>query len=330
MRTNKPGLVLACALMFTLARVSGDGTNDVWIDGSPHKETRVLVNGVQLQYLDWGGSGESLLFLPGLGGSAHIFDAIAPEFTNQFHVLALTRRGFGKSDKPKSGYDLDTLTDDLNQFLDALKIKRVALVGHSFGGVELTHYASRFPQRVTKLVYLDAAYDYTAAGTELLSQVDSLEPHPSNEERANYVALHDWFKRNRPGWNEACEADFADTRSTTSKFWSFSTTPNEVMDLMESEAFQSKPDYAKLAVPALAFFADHNFTRLLGAATKAGRNKDVDAINALQKWQQEQIGRFKRDVKNAQTVFLVDTDHFCFIQRQAEVVHAMWTFLKSP
>jgi len=199
------------------------------------------------------------LFLAGLGDSAHIFDAIAPEFTNQFRVLALTRRGFGKSDKPKTGYDRDTLIDDLSQFLDALKIQRAALVGHSFGGVELTHFAMRFPQRVSKLVYLDAAYDYTTAVIELLSQADDLEPHPSKEDRASYVALHDWFKKNRPGWNDACEADFADTRSATSKLGSFSTTPNEIMDQLEKEAFEFKPDYSKLTVPALAFFADHHF-----------------------------------------------------------------------
>src|SRR4051812_22060568 len=84
-----------------------------WVDKSPHKSGFVSVDGVKLHYLDWGGKGKVLLFLAGLGNSAHIFDDIAPKFTGRFHVLALTRRGHGQSDKPATGYDLPTLTDDI-------------------------------------------------------------------------------------------------------------------------------------------------------------------------------------------------------------------------
>ena len=57
------------------------------------------VNGVKLHYLDWDGKGEVLLSLPGLSCTARIFDGLAPKFTDHFRVLALTRRGFGQSDK---------------------------------------------------------------------------------------------------------------------------------------------------------------------------------------------------------------------------------------
>jgi pimeloyl-ACP methyl ester carboxylesterase len=76
-------------------------------------------------------------------------------------VLALTWRGHGKSDAPETGYDVDTLTEDVRQFLDAMKIERVMLVGHSMAGEELTRFAGLYPERVDRLVYLDAAYDRT-------------------------------------------------------------------------------------------------------------------------------------------------------------------------
>jgi pimeloyl-ACP methyl ester carboxylesterase len=66
-----------------------------------------------------------------------------------FHVL------------PETGYDTATLVEDIRQFLDALKIQRVILVGHSIAGDELTRFAVLHPDRVIKLVYLDAAYDRT-------------------------------------------------------------------------------------------------------------------------------------------------------------------------
>jgi len=128
-------------------------------DNSPHKSEFVTVNGVRLNYLDWGGTGEAILFLHGFPGSGHNFDEMAPKFVNKFRVLALTRRGHGRSEKIETGYETDNLVEDVRQFLDAMKIKRVNLVGFSAGGDELTRFAGLHPKRVLKLVYLDAAYD---------------------------------------------------------------------------------------------------------------------------------------------------------------------------
>src|SRR5215471_11526696 len=115
-------------------------TSDTWIDKSPHKEMLVKVNGISLEALDWGGQGETVLLLAGLGNTAHIFDNLAPQLTNHFHVFGLTRRGYGHSDKPQTGYDAKTLVEDIHQFLDVKSVKRVILVGHSFAGIELTRF----------------------------------------------------------------------------------------------------------------------------------------------------------------------------------------------
>jgi len=135
----------------------------------PYRATRfITVNGVNLNYVDWGGKGETLLFLHGMGGDAYVFDSFAHHFTDRFRVLGLTRRGWGRSGKAKSGYDTATRVEDIRAFLDALKIRRVHLAGHSLAGDELTLFATRHPDRVLKLVYLDAAYDrYHMASLEL-------------------------------------------------------------------------------------------------------------------------------------------------------------------
>src|SRR5213594_1021897 len=146
------------------------GAQSNWTDKSPHKTGFITVNGVRLHYLDWGGKGETMLFLHGAGDTPHIYDDLALKFTNQFRVLGLTRRGHGQSEKPESGYDTATLVEDIRQFLDALKIERVVLVGHSLAGDELTRFAGMYPARVVKLVYLDAAYD-RAALPELMKQL---------------------------------------------------------------------------------------------------------------------------------------------------------------
>ena len=73
----------------------------------------------------------TILFLHGLGDTPHIFDDLAPRFTNRFRALGLARRGHGQSEKPETGYDTATVVEDIRQFLDVLKIERVILVGHS-------------------------------------------------------------------------------------------------------------------------------------------------------------------------------------------------------
>jgi pimeloyl-ACP methyl ester carboxylesterase len=121
------------------------------------------VNGVKLHYIDWGGTGASILFLPGLGDSVDSFDSLASGFTDRFHVWGLTRRGQGQSDKPTSGYDPQTLAADIRSFMDAVGVQRATLIGFSVAGNEMTQFATLYPDRVDRLVYLDAADDYKSA-----------------------------------------------------------------------------------------------------------------------------------------------------------------------
>ncbi len=148
-------------------------------DTSQHKSEFVTVNGVKLNYLDWGGNGEAVLFLHGFPGSAHNFDDLAPTLADKFRVIGLTRRGHGQSEKIETGYEIENLVKDISQFLAHLKIDRVNLVGFSTGGDELTKFANTYPKRVIKLVYLEAAYDKTDLPT--LEQLDPLVDPTSPE-----------------------------------------------------------------------------------------------------------------------------------------------------
>jgi non-heme chloroperoxidase len=132
-----------------------------WHDSSPHRVQFVIVeDNVNLEVLDWGGSGRPLVLLAGLGNTAHVFDDFAPKLTSEYHVYGITRRGYGASSVPASGYSADRLGDDVLAVLDVLKIDRPVLVGHSIAGEELSSVGTRHPEKVAGLVYLDAAYAY--------------------------------------------------------------------------------------------------------------------------------------------------------------------------
>jgi non-heme chloroperoxidase len=144
-----------------------------WHDASPTVQFVTVDKDVKLEVLDWGGSGRPMVFLSGLGNSAHVFDEFAPKFTSQYHVYGITRRGYGASSVPPvsgSNYSADRLGDDVLAVMDALKIEKAVLVGHSIAGEELSSVATRHPERVAGLIYLDAGYFYAyynpAAGPE--------------------------------------------------------------------------------------------------------------------------------------------------------------------
>lgn len=88
----------------------------------------------------------------------HSFDGlIKVGLSPALRVLALDLRGRGLSDKPDSGYSMADHAADVLGLLDALKLQQVVLGGHSFGGLLTIYMAARYPERVSKLVVIDAA-----------------------------------------------------------------------------------------------------------------------------------------------------------------------------
>jgi pimeloyl-ACP methyl ester carboxylesterase len=132
-----------------------------WQDPSAHQVQFVTVaDNVQLETLDWGGRGRPLVLLAGGGNTAHVFDDFAPMLTQRYHVYGITRRGSPPSTVTEEGYDADQQGDDVLAAMDALRLKKPILVGHSFAGQEMSNIASRHPERVAALVYLDALHSW--------------------------------------------------------------------------------------------------------------------------------------------------------------------------
>ena len=175
---GKIGLLVGSSLMLSLllmvspaSAAQWKATNDLpadaasspqppaCFDGTPHKETLVPVdNGVRLQVLDWGGADKSqtMVLLTGYGDNAHVYDEFAYQFTDYFHVIGITRRGFLPSSQPKQGYDVNTRARDDVEVLRHFGISKAVFVGHSLAGSELSMLGAKYKSYVEKLVYLDA------------------------------------------------------------------------------------------------------------------------------------------------------------------------------
>lgn len=118
---------------------------------------------VLLNVVDWGGSGDTLLFIPSWSSTTHIFDEFAPRFTDSHRVLVMDIRGHGKSSRPEHGYTINRLMLDIKGILDGLGVREVVLVGLSRSDSLITHFAAAHPAYVKGLIYLsgpiDRAYD---------------------------------------------------------------------------------------------------------------------------------------------------------------------------
>ena len=108
------------------------------------------------------GSGDPVLFLHGLGGSMHDWEAQVPAFSPKYRVLRLDVRGHGSSDKPKGKYEVEEFTGDAIAVLRPAGAERAHVVGISMGGMIALQLALDAPAMVRSLVLVNTGPEVKA------------------------------------------------------------------------------------------------------------------------------------------------------------------------
>ena len=113
---------------------------------------------------DTGGTGRPVVLIHGWPLSGESWSEQVPVLAAAgYRVVTYDRRGFGRSDKPKTGYTYDTLAEDLHTLLTELDLQDVTLVGFSMGGGEVARYLSVYgPERVHSVVFASSVTPYLA------------------------------------------------------------------------------------------------------------------------------------------------------------------------
>src|SRR6201986_5642912 len=101
--------------------------------------------------------GFPILFVSGLGGFASFWQDQIATFAKRFEVVTFDHRGIGQSDQARIGYTVERMAADVVSLMDALRIKRAHVVGHSTGGAIAQVLAIDHPDRLTGVV-LSAAW----------------------------------------------------------------------------------------------------------------------------------------------------------------------------
>jgi pimeloyl-ACP methyl ester carboxylesterase len=287
---------------------------------------------VNLEVLDYGGSGRPIIFLAGLGATAHVFDSFAPKFVSTYHVYGITRRGFGASSAPapaNGNYSADRLGDDVLAVMESLKLDRPVLVGHSIAGEELSSIGSRHPEKIAGLIYLDAGYsyayydqsrgDFILDANDLRNKLEQLIA--GGAQKTPYELAQEILQVNLP----QIEKDLREKQNEM-QVRPGSDKPQPPATPIVRAIFEGEQKYSDIRVPILAIFAvPHD----QGDAFK----DDPSARARLDAWDTARMEAlttaFEKGLPSARVVRLPHAEHFVIESNEPDVLHEMNAFLRS-
>jgi non-heme chloroperoxidase len=231
----------------------------------------------------------------------------------------------GGSSQPAHGYDVDTRARDDITVLDKLNIREAVFVGHSLSGTELNKIGAVYPDRVKKLVYLDALDNGSDGWTSLPQPPPPPEDTPADLESVERFAA---ASARFDGYRKPLAAICNMIRTDPSGRVIGAITPLEIS--RKIYAGLQPAEYDRIQAPVLGIFNKITpqyrlpYYWYLDSARQEEFNRNIEA---LAKWIEGAIQRFRSGVKNSRVIELHDTNHYVFIVDEALVVRETRKFL---
>lgn len=118
----------------------------------------VELEGVRFHYTEYPGNGPDVVMQHGFASSTYTWKTVAEKLNRHgYHVWALDLKGFGWSDKPLDAqYDAPSLMEDVNKWMAAVGLSKSIFVGNSLGGAIGVLLTDAYPERIEKMVLIDA------------------------------------------------------------------------------------------------------------------------------------------------------------------------------
>ena len=213
---------------------------------------------VNIYYEDLG-KGTPVVFIHGWPLSSNMWEYQITQLPQQgLRCITYDRRGFGKSDRPFSGYDYNTLAGDLKTLLDELDLQNVTLVGFSMGGGEIAKYFSLYGgARVAKVVLISAVVPY------MLHATDNPDGVPQAEFDKMLKAITDDRPTFLEGFNKDFHGSFLLNQPVTDAYLANASaqalTASPIATIECARSFSStdfRQDILKINVPTLIIHGD--------------------------------------------------------------------------
>jgi pimeloyl-ACP methyl ester carboxylesterase len=171
-------LLVVLPLLFSMALVSSCSSSKI----QTRSKGVVLQDNTVVHYLE-AGQGPVLILIHGLGSSANVWCDDIGLLATDYRVIAVDLPGYGKSDRPKADYSVEYQAGMIKNFIEALGVDKVTLVGNSFGGWIAALVALDSPDRVSRLVLVDSA------GLRREAAQTDVPPNPATREEEKTLLL---------------------------------------------------------------------------------------------------------------------------------------------
>ena len=234
--------------------------------------TRDIATNGAVIHVRQGGKGPAVVLLHGFGDTGDMWEPLAVELARDHTVIVPDLRGFGLSSHPDQGYDKRNQALDIVGIMDSLGVDRAAFVAHDIGNMVAFAVALWHPQRMTRLVLIDAPlpgigkwdeYAHAPKTWHFYFYGKDEERLVAGRERIYLDRFYDELSANPARVNEGIRVHYA----------ALYARPNAMHDAFENfKAFPHDADdnraalaaSGKLAIPVLAIGGDHSFGTEMG------------------------------------------------------------------
>ena len=139
---------------------------------APARADSVQVNGIDLHY-QVQGAGDPLILLHGFGMCGAEWTPVAKELARRYRVITVDMRGHGSSTNPSNRFTHAQSAEDIRALMDSLDIRQARAIGFSSGGMTLLHLATKYPDRLSKMVVIGATTHFGDQARAMIRGVTS-------------------------------------------------------------------------------------------------------------------------------------------------------------
>jgi pimeloyl-ACP methyl ester carboxylesterase len=232
-----------------------------------------------------GGAGPAVVLLHGYGETGDMWAPLVRELDQNYTVVAPDLRGMGLSERAEKGFDKKNQADDLAGLLDALKIGKVNLVAHDIGNMVAFAFAAKYPERVLRLVMMDAPVPGVGPWDEILKHPllwhfrfggPDMERLVAGRERIYLDRFWNEFSADPRRFSEASRQHYAKLYARPGNmragFLQFAAFDQDVID---NRAFLER---GRLQMPVLAVGGERSFGSTMAVVMRAAADDVTEAV----------------------------------------------------
>jgi pimeloyl-ACP methyl ester carboxylesterase len=275
------GLISAWLMLLAVPTSSSAQTFDFPTDFAVRE---IATNGVTL-HVRSGGAGPAVVLLHGYGETGDMWAAMAADLARDHTVIVPDLRGLGLSAKPAGGFDKKTQAADVSGVLDALGVRQADVVAHDIGNMVAFRFAAQFPQRVRRLVLIDAPVPGVGPWEEVLKNPllwhfrfggPDMERLVAGRERIYLDRFWNEFSASPDRFGEAARAHYAKLYALPGAMHSgFAQFAAFDQDAIDNREFLAR---GRLKMPILALGGQKSFGPMMATVMRAGADDVAEGI----------------------------------------------------